>query len=410
MSKELLWKCINSNNNHLNKNIMRQISYNKNITKDFIEKMPSKTKWDWDGLSLNKNIVTIEMILDSSTDIKKLNWFYISKREDITLEIINNNKHLPWSLHGINRNPNITKDDIKQISFIKAKPLCFKHKCNCKYKWDINELLENETFMLKYPDFIWEYLMKNIDNPNIIWYNVFKVPSLFDFIDKEIESNETLQDHLVEYTNIYDIDESMVYLCDKMNIIRKTGYTYYEININQFLSLTHKNYEIANSKFIYWTDIVSHPEIEWDWTEVSRNPNITIEIVKSNLDKKWDWSALSGNPAISLDDIENNLGLPWEWNHIAANPNLTMDFLMKHNINPEFICCNQFNHHEYYTLENFKRLLVKKFMDTCFQELIEKTCTVSRKLNWDEDFMEDCKNDFYEGGREFYLAECRKYT
>ena len=48
-------------------------------------------------------------------------------------------------------------------------------------------------------------------------------------------------------------------------------------------------------------------------------------------------------------------------------------------------------------------------MENCLQELIEKTCSVARKLNWDEDFMEDCKNDFYEGGYEFYMEECRKY-
>ena len=80
-----------------------------------------------------------------------------------------------------------------------------------------------------------------------------------------------------------------------------------------------------------------------------------------------------------------------------------------------FIGGNYFEFDEYYNSDaypcspKYKKILVKQFMETCLQELIEKTCHPSRKINWDEEFMEDCKNNFYEGGYEFYMSECRKY-
>lgn len=41
------------------------------------------------------------------------------------------------------------------------------------------------------------------------------------------------------------------------------------------------------------TDLVSkHPEINWKWTGLSRNPNVTIEFVKANITKPWNWTLL----------------------------------------------------------------------------------------------------------------------
>jgi len=33
--------------------------------------------------------------------------------------------------------------------------------------------------------------------------------------------------------------------------------------------------------------------VPWNWYYLSMNPNITWEIVQSNLDKDWDWWCLS---------------------------------------------------------------------------------------------------------------------
>jgi hypothetical protein len=38
-----------------------------------------------------------------------------------------------------------------------------------------------------------------------------------------------------------------------------------------------------------WSIIKDNPELHWDYSYVSLNPNVTLEIVKANLDKPWNW-------------------------------------------------------------------------------------------------------------------------
>ena len=42
----------------------------------------------------------------------------------------------------------------------------------------------------------------------------------------------------------------------------------------------------------------------WNIRYVSRNPNITIDIIKNNLNFKWDWEDLSENTVINWADIK----------------------------------------------------------------------------------------------------------
>ena len=28
---------------------------------------------------------------------------------------------------------------------------------------------------------------------------------------------------------------------------------------------------------------------EWDWEEISKNPNITMDIIEKHIDKPWEW-------------------------------------------------------------------------------------------------------------------------
>ena len=41
--------------------------------------------------------------------------------------------------------------------------------------------------------------------------------------------------------------------------------------------------------------ILDNPDKPWDWDKLSRNPNVTWDIVQQNPDIPWDWSQLSFN-------------------------------------------------------------------------------------------------------------------
>ena len=65
--------------------------------------------------------------------------------------------------------------------------------------------------------------------------------------------------------------------------------------------------------------IKANPDKPWNWSGISSNPNITLDIIKANSDKPWDWSGISYNPNITLDFIKANPDKPWNWSEISQN-------------------------------------------------------------------------------------------
>lgn len=66
----------------------------------------------------------------------------------------------------------------------------------------------------------------------------------------------------------------------------------------------------------------------WRWSELSKNPNITIDFVLAYLNKPWDWFELSKN--IRIDVVAKNPNLPWSWIGLSCNSTITIQFLIAH--------------------------------------------------------------------------------
>jgi hypothetical protein len=54
-------------------------------------------------------------------------------------------------------------------------------------------------------------------------------------------------------------------------------------------------------------------EDKLDWETLTRNPNITWDIIKENLDKPWEWDLLSCNENITFHFLKENLSKEWDW-------------------------------------------------------------------------------------------------
>jgi hypothetical protein len=90
-------------------------------------------------------------------------------------------------------------------------------------------------------------------------------------------------------------------------------------NTAKKLQEQRKRYQDEWSKY-YWNEFVlKNPDKHWDWGWLSRNPNITWEIVEANPDKPWDWNGLSINPNFSWDIVNANPDKPWNWNGLSSN-------------------------------------------------------------------------------------------
>ena len=58
----------------------------------------------------------------------------------------------------------------------------------------------------------------------------------------------------------------------------------------------------------FWQFIIDDPNKDWDWLELSRNPNITWEIIRNNPEYSWDFNNINckkiGKNKYILDNIK----------------------------------------------------------------------------------------------------------
>tara|TARA_E500000178_G_C17017199_1_gene753637 strand:+ start:799 stop:1845 length:1047 start_codon:yes stop_codon:yes gene_type:complete len=89
---------------------------------------------------------------------------------------------------------------------------------------------------------------------------------------------------------------------------------------------------LSSSEAIYTTNIDNHPEIDWQWSYISYNPNLTREFFIKNIHQKWNWNTISSRKFIDTSLIDKYLYKPWNWIVISHNTSVvcTENFIEKH--------------------------------------------------------------------------------
>ena len=220
----------------------------------------------------------IELIIDESTIVElnkdELNWGYISQYSNITLDIIQNNKEIPWDYKNLLANSNLTEE----LSLYVLDKLIAQYKIQeaCYYCG------QEPGFICSCYDFT---VYQIFDNPNLS----------IDFLESLLKSNK---------------------------------YTF----MDPFLYSI--NYLVTNPNFK--PEMIFNPEYSskkkdntYSW--LSQNPNLTFDFICANKDELWDWDWLSMHPNIKYEHIYNNHNLPWKI-HIfwSNNKNITIENLEKH--------------------------------------------------------------------------------
>ncbi len=83
-----------------------------------------------------------------------------------------------------------------------------------------------------------------------------------------------------------------------------------------------------------------YPKRQWNWIEVSYNPNLSWDFIKKNHKNFFSYSGFSQNPNVTLEIIKNNPEFPWDWKSVVMNPNITFDTILEHGWNLENISRN----------------------------------------------------------------------
>jgi hypothetical protein len=96
-------------------------------------------------------------------------------------------------------------------------------------------------------------------------------------------------------------------------------------------------------------DVIKHPEFPWEWSNLSKNTNITLDIIKKYPNEKWNWLDIAANPALTpeiisyyLERFKNNFpNFPITFNQsekynitdmyfMSMNRGITMDYIEAH--------------------------------------------------------------------------------
>ena len=91
------------------------------------------------------------------------------------------------------------------------------------------------------------------------------------------------------------------------------------------MSKTTKKRREALNKYIekkweeYYLNFLMKYEDKLNWSWISQNPNITMEMIEKYPDKPWNWDMISRNSNITMEFIEKLSDKPWNWHYISLN-------------------------------------------------------------------------------------------
>ena len=294
----------------------------------------------------------------------------ISKRKDLSWDIIQKYSALPWPTSALSRlapldyiidHPEQTWDfDIISsrkdltIEFIKH----FKNQLNqseIAYNINLKDVIENPDLpwnydalswntqissndLIEYPDLPWNYanLTNHIDpdfiyaNPNLPWdEDVLSEIVSLDFI---LQNSEVIGvNRLSERNPNLNIDYVLEHLDDIYNwidVYQNPNITLDDIIQNKLhmenkyaFQYTYPEYCIENGLEINWLDLTQtalldiiekYPDQPWSKNHLSQNTNMTMDYVLAHPDIKWYYEQLSCDNQITLSDVLDNWDLPWD--------------------------------------------------------------------------------------------------
>jgi hypothetical protein len=84
---------------------------------------------------------------------------------------------------------------------------------------------------------------------------------------------------------------------------------------------------LSKNPNITWEIVQANPDKPWCFFWLSKNPNITWEIVQANPDKPWNFKMLSKNPNITWEIVQANPDKDWDFHALSENPEITRDIV-----------------------------------------------------------------------------------
>lgn len=240
------------------------------------------------------------------------NHYQLSTNSNINLKLIKKYPQIYWDKRGCCNNPNITFSEIigHPELLLNITELSRTHKLTLEFILDhVNDPLDWGSICTQ-PCLNYKIIKKHGFDKKIKildFYNMFCKRNInLSFNDVLLNPNEEWNAHIGSHPNI------------SLEII--------ETNLEFF-----HGFHVANNPNIDWENyqtLCNQQNWHLDW--YSKNPNITIDIVVSNLHITWNWLFLSENKSLSFEDITAYPQLLWWWSSVCDKLDINWDFIESH--------------------------------------------------------------------------------
>lgn len=126
-------------------------------------------------------------------------------------------------------------------------------------------------------------------------------------------------------------------------IVEKKWQQYFWESIFDYFKLQSISFSnLSRNPNISLEIIMKNPQYPWNYNELSSNSSINFTMVKKTPNLKWNYNFLSLNPSISWLDIKSNIDLSWDWCNLAKKEGITIDIIkLKYTeLNPKMLIHN----------------------------------------------------------------------
>jgi hypothetical protein len=174
----------------------------------------------------------------------------------------------------------------------------------------INILKEVNNDYSKLVRFLIENNYINLENKKVILY-IFTNPNLNIEVLLQLSRYWIGQDELSGYLNdnlgitVKDIKKHQAEIKWRYDLLSRNPNMTWE-----FIKETMESKEYEETKFKWMFDV-----------ELSKNPNITLDIVMKNEQLDWNYADLGENPNITPKIVKETDTINWDYNTLAKNPN-----------------------------------------------------------------------------------------
>jgi hypothetical protein len=305
-------------------------------------------RWNW--LSIFRPFVNVNWNLQYPPDAYK----YLSNNKHVTIDMINKYKDMPWDFLALS-----LKIPFKDI--IKNQDLPWRWDwmgarndfdwsmvdSNLDKPWDWNHLTTKLTLddawylVAKYPNEKWCYktLSKRVD----FTWDIFRM-----YHDKSWDMKELCyrDDFKWKYVEEFDnVPWNFAILC------KRDDFTW-----ELYKKYSNRPWDYATlcslEKFD-WKLILEYPDKPWDYTTLANRKDFDMDVIAKTREK-WSFKRLSKNKNMTEDIVKKYMHLPWRNKWLILKRNLAAKLIQQH---WKSVLCNPYHPIGYkYILREFKKL------------------------------------------------------